>query len=145
MRFKLHHIGIVVPNIPEQAKRFQLLGYNEITRAELDPIQKVLGCFITAKEGKDVYIELLEPTHGGSPITKFLEKRGGGLHHLCYEVDDIERVSKKLKKKGFQMVSPPVECVGYDRSFRRKCKNASKIAFFLTSAKMLIELLEKGQ
>ena len=144
MTFKLDHIGVVVENISEFVKIFHSLGFNGITRPEPDPIQKVAACFIPLGNRKETYIELLEPTHDDSPITKFLKKKGGGLHHLCFEVDDIEGITSGLMRQGFPMVSPPVECVGYDRSFKRQCKQATRISFLFLSNKLLIELLQKG-
>lgn len=144
MTFKLHHISLVAQNISEFAEIFRSLGLTEMTQPESDPIQKVSASFVTAGKGQDIYIELLEPLGDDSPITKFLKERGGGLHHLCFEVDDIEGMGNELVKKGFQMVSPPVECVGYDRSFKRQCTQPSKVAFFLLSNKILIELWQRG-
>ena len=144
MTVRLNHIGLVVPNISEFAKVFRTLGLSEMTQPEPDPIQRVAASFIAVGDGQDVYIELLEPTDDSSPITNFLKKTGGGLHHLCFEVDDIEGVGSELVKKGFKMVCPPVECVSYDRSFKRECTQPSKIAFFLLANKILIELLQKG-
>ena len=117
MKFKLHHIGLVVPSISEFAEVFRNLGLNEMTQPEPDPIQRVSASFIAAGKGQDIYIELLEPMGDDSPITNFLKKTGGGLHHLCFEVDDIEGMGNELVKRGFKVVCPPVECVGYDRSF----------------------------
>jgi methylmalonyl-CoA/ethylmalonyl-CoA epimerase len=111
---------------------------------EPDPIQKVSASFVTAGDGQDVYIELLEPTDDSSPVTEFLKSRGGGLHHICFEIDDIEEVVDQLTKKGLRMVCEPVECVGYDRSFKREGTQPTKIAFFLLPNKILIEFLQKG-
>lgn len=144
MRLRLNHIGLVTQSIADFAEIFRILGLDEMTQPEPDPIQKVSACFVTAGDGQDVYIELLEPIDAHSPIMNFLKKRGGGLHHLCFEVDDIEGIANELVQKGFQMVSPPVECVGYDRSFKREWTQVSKVAFFLLSNKILIELLQKG-
>ena len=145
MKLKLNHAGLVVPSISEFAEVFRTLGLNEITQPEVDPVQKVTASFVTASKGQDIYIELLEPLGDNSPINKFLKKRGAGLHHLCFEVGDIDGVAKKLVQKGFQMVCPSVDCVGYDRSFERECSHSSKVAFFLLSNKILIELLQKGK
>lgn len=145
MKFKLHHIGLVVPSISEFAEVFRNLGLNEITQTEPDPIQRVSASFIAAGKEQDIYIELLEPLGDDSPITNFLKERGGGLHHLCFEVDDIDAMANELAEKGFQMICPPVECVGYDRSFKRQCTQPSKVAFFLLSNKILIELWQKGR
>lgn len=144
MRLRLNHIGLVVPSISEFAEVFRTLGLSEMTQPEPDLIQKVTARFVNAGGGQEVYIELLEPLGDDSPITNFLKKTGGGLHHLCFEVDDIDAMANELAKKGFQMVCPPVECVGYDRNFKLECTQPSKIAFFLLANKILIELLQKG-
>jgi methylmalonyl-CoA/ethylmalonyl-CoA epimerase len=145
MKFKLNHIGLVVPNILEFIDLLKTLGPSEITQPETDPIQKVAASFITAGNKQDIYIELIEPLGDNSPITNFLKERGAGLHHLCFEVDNIEKVGNELIEKGFEMVCPPVDCVGYDRSFKLKYTQPTKIAFFLLSNKILIELLQKGK
>lgn len=145
MTLRLHHIGLVVPSISVFAEVFRTLGLDQVTQPEPDPVQKVTASFIAGGKGKDIYIELLEPLGSDSPITNFLNERGGGLHHLCFEVDDIDGIGNKLVEMGFQMVCPPVECVGYDRSFKLQCTQPSKVAFFLLSSTILIELLQKGQ
>jgi methylmalonyl-CoA/ethylmalonyl-CoA epimerase len=144
MRLRLNHIGLVVPSISQFAEVFRTLGLNQVTQPEPDPIQRVSASFFTVDKGQEVYIELLEPTSDDSPITNFLRKQGGGLHHLCFEVADIEVMANELAKRGFQMVCPPVGCIGYDRSFKRECTQPSKVAFFLLANKILIELLQKG-
>jgi methylmalonyl-CoA epimerase len=98
------------------------------------------------KEGpEEVHIELLEPTDTQSPIAKFLGKKGGGLHHLCFEVDDIDAATRDLEQKGFKVVSEPVECIGYNRSFNLGKECSTRIAFLMISNKLLIELLQKGR
>lgn len=144
MSIKLNHIGLVVRDIQKSAEILRTLGLKERTQPEPDPIQKVTACFITAGADQAIHIELLEPTDESSPITNFLSKRGEGLHHLCFEVDDIDLATDELKQKGFQVVSPPVECIGYDRSFRSQCTVNTKIAFLMLPNKLLIELLQKG-
>ncbi len=144
MPIKLNHIGFVVEKIAEAAKLFRTLGLREVTGTEPDPIQKVVACFMGTGDEGEAHIELLEPAAEDSPITRFLKKRGGGLHHICFEVDDIERTTDDLIQKGYHVVVPPVDCVGYDRSFKRKPQGTTKIAFFFLSQKILIELLQKG-
>jgi methylmalonyl-CoA/ethylmalonyl-CoA epimerase len=144
LKLKLHHIGLVVPHLSELAEVFRNLGLKQATQPEPDPIQKVTASFIAADKGEGTYIELLEPLSDDSPITNFLKRRGGGLHHLCFEVDNIDRAVDELVAKGFKMVSAPVECVGYDRGFRPGSTQPTKIAFFLLLNKILIELLQKG-
>ena len=144
MKAKLNHIGIVVHDVLETAGLLRLLGLKQLTNPEPDPIQKVSACFLASEDEPDIHIELIEPTHDTSPIARFLANRGGGLHHLCFEVDDIEEMTERLKQKGFQVVSPPVECVGYDRSFDLKGSQATRISFLLLPGRLLIELLQKG-
>jgi len=144
MALRLHHIGLVFPKISDVAEIFRALGLGEMTQPEPDPIQKVSASFVATGDGQDVYIELLEPTEASSPVSKFLKRTGGGLHHVCFEVDDIEGITDRLTKQGFTMVCEPVECVGYDRSFRRESAQPSKVTFFLLPNKILIEFLQKG-
>lgn len=141
MALRLNHIGLVFPKISDIAGMFRALGLGEMTHTEMDPIQKVSASFVAVGEGQDVYIELLEPIEACSPVTGFLRKTGGGPHHVCFEVDDIEAVTDQLTRKGFKMVCSPVECAGYDRSFKRECSQPSKIVFFLLFNKILIEFL----
>lgn len=144
MKAKLNHIGIAVHNILETSEVLRLIGLEQLTQPEPDPIQKVMACFLATNEQQGIHIELIEPTDDTSPIAKFLANRGGGLHHLCFEVDDIEEMTERLKQMGFQVVSPPVECVGYDRSFDLKGSQATRISFLLLPNRLLIELLHKG-
>lgn len=129
----------------EVAEVLRTLGLGLLTRPEPDPVQKVTACFIGKAGAEEVHIELLEPTEDRSPIANFLGTRGGGLHHLCFEVDDIEAATKDLGQKGFKVVSQPVDCIGYDRSFDLGKKASTRIAFLMTSNKLLIELLQKGR
>jgi methylmalonyl-CoA epimerase len=144
LTIKLHHIGIVANDITEYAEIFKLLEMDERTSPQVDTIQKVNACFINTGLVDNVYIELIEPTDESSPVTKFLKERKNGLHHLCFEVDNIETQSLDLQKKGFQLVCPPVDCNGYDNNFNYKFSRASKVSFLLFRDRILIELLQKG-
>ena len=143
MDIRLNHIGFVVRNISESAGLFRMLGLREVTKPEADPIQKVVACFMATGRDSDAHIELIEPAEDHSPVSNFLKKRGGGLHHICFEVDNLEKTVHDLEEKGFKLVVRPVDCVGYDRSFNRQGQRVSQVAFFLAD-KFLIELLEKG-
>ena len=144
MAIKLNHIGFVVQGIAEAARLFRTLGLHEVTPMEPDPIQKVVACFMGTGDEGEAHIELLEPAGDDSPIANFLKKRGGGLHHICFEVDDIDRMTDDLIQRGHKVVVPPIDCVGYDRSFKRETAGGTKIAFFFLADKILIELLQKG-
>ena len=126
--FRLDHIGLVTKNIEELAYVFRTLGLNEITESLENPRQKVAASFVNVGGREDVYVEILEPTRNDSPITKFLEKQGGGLHHLCFEVNDIKKTSLELVEKGFKMIVPPEDCEAYDENLKRECNDITKIA-----------------
>ena len=96
-----------------------------------DPIQKVKVTFLLMP-GTDVQMELVEPIDEKSPVRAFLEK-GGGLHHLCYEVKDCEQAIMAMRKLGSMIVKRPKPAVAFQ---------GRKIAWVLTSEKLLIELLE---
>lgn len=142
--FRLDHIGLVTKNIEELVFVFRALGLEEITESLENPRQKVEASFVNVGGNEDVYVEILEPTRNDSPISKFLEKQGGGLHHLCFEVDDIKKMSQGLVEKGFKMIVPPEDCEAYDENLKRRCKDVTKIAFFIVSDRLLVELIEKG-
>jgi len=142
--FRLDHIGLVTKDIEGLTHVFRALGLREITESTENPRQKVAASFVNVGGNEDVYIEILEPASEKSPISKFLEKQGGGLHHLCFEVDDIKKMSQDLTEKGFRMIVPPEDCEAYDENLKRGCEGVTRIAFFIVSDKLLIELIEKG-
>ena len=142
---KLDHIGFVVENIEKVKELFETVGLDAGTGAVVNPLQKVSASFVNVGEKDDIYIEILEPASDDSPITNFLRKSGGGLHHLCFEVDDIEKATQELNAKGFRMVTPPENCTAYDENLKRECNAPTKIAFFIISKGVLIELIEKGR
>ena len=145
MSLKLDHIGFVVENISKFKELFSTVGIDVGTKAIVNPLQKVSASFVNVGEKDDIYIELLEPVSDDSPISKFLQNRGGGLHHLCFQVDDIEKTARELNAKGFRMVVSPEDCTAYDINLSRKCQDSTKIAFFIISKGVLIELIEKGK
>lgn len=145
MPLKLDHIGFVVENISKVKELFETVGLDTGTNAVVNPMQKVSASFVNVGEKDDIYIELLEPASDDSPISNFLQKKGGGLHHLCFEVDDIEKATRELNEKGFHMVVSPEDCTAYDENLNRKCEDSTRIAFFIISKGILIELIEKGQ
>ena len=103
---KLHHIGIVVQNINESLGEISnFLSFESTSLPTLVGSQKVNICFLKTNS---VYIELIEPTDPDSPITSFV-KEGGGFHHLCFEVDDIQQEIDKIVKKGALLVVAPVK------------------------------------
>lgn len=102
LEYKLDHIGIAVHNLQEGAKLYKALGITAMSE-EVVPTEKVkVGMFELANGAR---IELLEPTIADSPVGKFLEKRGPGIHHICLRVKDIRKVLKELKESGIQLIN----------------------------------------
>ena len=106
LALKLHHIGIVVQNINESLGEISnFLNFESTSLPTLVGSQKVNICFLKTNS---VYIELIEPADPDSPIISFV-KEGGGFHHLCFEVDDIQQEIDKMVKKGARLVVAPVK------------------------------------
>jgi len=106
---KFHHIGIVVANIEESLG--EIKKYLEFDRISIPTIvrsQKVNVCFLKAGE---TYIELIDPAENDSPITEFA-KKGGGFHHICFEVKNIHEELEKFKEKGARIIVQPV--IGFE-------------------------------
>jgi len=98
---RIHHIGVVVPNL-EQAYRFwrDTLGL-EFTRSATIEEQGVKAALLKVGDSE---IELLEPLSPDNGVGKFLARRGGGLHHLCFETDDVDRELEGARKKGLPLI-----------------------------------------
>lgn len=99
---KLEHIGIAVKSLEESEPLFEkLLNTTSYKREEVKD-QQVITSFFRSGESK---IELLEATADESPISKFLQKRGEGIHHIAFEVEDIKSEMQRLRKEGFQLLN----------------------------------------
>jgi methylmalonyl-CoA/ethylmalonyl-CoA epimerase len=132
---KLHHIGFVVLSIPESAECFaRSLGATWDGNIIFDPLQNVHVTFLQGHSGTDPLIELVEPGGPESPVSRFLE-RGGGLHHLCYEVEDLEEHLEFCKSSGTIVIRPPAPAVAF---------NGRRIAWAITKKKLLLEFLESS-
>jgi methylmalonyl-CoA/ethylmalonyl-CoA epimerase len=99
--YKIDHIGVAVVSIEGALPVYRALGLEESRREEV-PAQKVVTAFLPAGESS---IELLEPTSEDSPVARFLKKRGPGIHHICFAVQDIEAAVRDLAGKGFRLIN----------------------------------------
>jgi methylmalonyl-CoA/ethylmalonyl-CoA epimerase len=97
---RLDHIGIAVKSL-DAAKIYEALGLT-IEHIETVETQGVRTAFLAAG---DAMIELLEPSGPQSTIAKFIEKRGEGIHHICFRVDDIEAQLARLQQQGFRLIN----------------------------------------
>jgi methylmalonyl-CoA/ethylmalonyl-CoA epimerase len=108
---KINHLGIATKGIDEALKFWEdALGLENV-HTEIVEDQKVRVAMLPIGESR---IELLEPTSEDSPIAKFLEKRGGGIHHIAVEVEDINAALMKLKQQGARLIdeSPRIGAEG---------------------------------
>ena len=98
---KISHLGIATKGIDEALKFWEdALGLENVHTETVED-QKVRVAMLPIGE---MNIELLEPTSADSPIAKFLEKRGGGIHHIAVEVANIEKSLAKLKASGARLI-----------------------------------------
>jgi methylmalonyl-CoA/ethylmalonyl-CoA epimerase len=99
---RLNHVAIAVRNIKDAARLYRETLGADVSAAVPQPDHGVTTVFITLPNTK---IELLEPLGEASPIAKFLERNpDGGIHHLCYEVDDIVAARDRLKGQGARVL-----------------------------------------
>lgn len=133
MLTKINHIGIAVKSLNDALPFYRdqlgmtFLGTEEVAE------QKVKVAMLQVGESK---IELLEPTSEESPVAKFIEKNGSGIHHLAYEVNDIEAAIAKLLSDGVRMVDEKP----------RSGAHGTRIAFVhpKSSGGVLTELCQSG-
>ncbi|HUD73188.1 MAG TPA: VOC family protein [Dongiaceae bacterium] len=134
MTTRLHHIGIAVHDLAAaQEELTRLLGYRVRSVVIHDPVQTAHVQFLQL-EGDPACVELVTPDGPASKLTGAL-KRGGGLNHLCYAVDDIEAACRRLSEGGMLIVQEPVAAVAFP---------GRRIAWLMGGARVLTELVEEG-
>jgi methylmalonyl-CoA/ethylmalonyl-CoA epimerase len=99
---KIEHIGIAVKNLQQSNELFAKLLGTPHYKTEVVESEGVSTSFFLTGENK---IELLEATNPDSPIAKFIEKRGEGIHHIAFDVDDIVAEMKRLEAEGFTLLN----------------------------------------
>lgn len=129
----LYHVAIAVRNIGEVERLYQKALGLKVTHREVVEEQGVRSSILEPEDG-GATIELLEPLSNDSPISKFLEKRGEGIHHICFTVDNIELTLKRLKEQGVQLIDESPRLGAY----------GARVAFIHPKAMngVLIELAE---
>jgi methylmalonyl-CoA/ethylmalonyl-CoA epimerase len=128
---RVDHISIAVKNLDEGLKTYEdLLGIKSSHTEEI-PDQGIKAALIVLG---DVEIELIEPTKPDTGVAKFLENKGEGIHHICFEVDDVDKELESLAAKGVQLI---------DKQGRKGL--AGKIGFIhpRSTKGVLIELAQK--
>jgi len=99
---KVEHIGIAVKTLADSVPLFEKLLNSQCYKTEIVESEKVKTAFFQKGETK---IELLESTDANGVISKFIEKKGEGLHHIAFEVPDIEAEMERLKSEGFVLLN----------------------------------------
>lgn len=99
---KIEHIGIAVKDIAGSGMIYEKLLNTRVYKIEDVASEGVRTAFLKSGPNK---IELLEPTSMDSPISKFLEKRGEGIHHIAFDVEDIVAEMERLKSEGFELLN----------------------------------------
>ena len=97
---RIDHIGVAVTSIEEARGLYEALGL-EVTAVEEVPAEGVKVAFIPCGESS---IELLEPTGPDSPVARFLERRGPGVHHLCFGTTDVKADDARLRAAGLRVL-----------------------------------------
>ncbi len=99
---RLNHVAIAVPDLEEASELYRMVLGAEVSEPVPLPEHGVTTVFVNLPNTK---IELLHPLGDQSPICRFLEKNAsGGIHHICYEVDDIEEAREQLQLKGIRIL-----------------------------------------
>ncbi|HSC35097.1 MAG TPA: methylmalonyl-CoA epimerase, partial [Thermodesulfobacteriota bacterium] len=129
----LFHVAIAVRNLDEVEKLYETVLGLRVEHREVVEDQGVRTSMLVPEKGGTA-LELLEPLSGESPVSKFLDKRGEGIHHICFLVDDIEAALERLKGEGVKLIDETPRPGSYH----------SRVAFIHPKAMngVLIELAE---
>lgn len=131
----VNHIGIAVRSIDDQRDFYENTLGARFESVEVVEEQGVrVGFFVLGAEGHEVRLELLEPLNDDSPVAKFIEKKGEGMHHVAYTVSDIDSRLRDLKASGVRLIDETA----------RKGAHGARIAFLHPKASngVLTELCE---
>lgn len=132
----LHHLGFVVASISAVAEEFAAsMSAHWDGVITHDPIQRVRVAFLSPADSRNPVFELIEPASDVSPVSNFLKKRGG-LHHVCYEIDDLESGLGDARDAGLAIVAAPAPAVAFA---------GRRIAWVCSRNRLLVELLERNR
>ena len=130
----LYHIAIAVKDLKKSEKLYEDIIGLKVTHREKIEEQGVIVSMLEPDSGKGTSIELLEPIDENSPISKFLQNRGEGIHHICFYVNNLQETLNRLKNEGVKLIDEEPRTGAYN----------SKVAFIHPKAMngVLIELAE---
>ena len=107
---RINHIAIAVPDVAVAARQWETMLGATVSKPQTLPEHGVRIVFVTAPNGK---VELMEPLSEASPIASFLTRNeNGGMHHICYEVDDIVSASQSLQAAGARVLGDGTAMIG---------------------------------
>lgn len=130
----LHHLGFVVASISAVAEEFATSMSASWDRVIThDPIQRVRVAFFAPADPRNPTFELVEPAGEVSPVSAFLKKRGG-LHHVCYEIDNLELALQDARRAGLGIAAAAAPAVAFA---------GRRIAWVCSKTRLLVELLER--
>ncbi|MEE9218846.1 MAG: methylmalonyl-CoA epimerase [Acidobacteriota bacterium] len=129
---RIDHFGVAVRNLEKAIALYRDGLGLELGGIEEVPQEKVRVAFLPVGETR---VELLEPMDESSPVARFLDKRGEGLHHVCFETEDLEEMLPRLSRSGLELLS------GYPR----RGAEGGRVAFFhpRSTGGVLIELRQR--
>src|SRR5208283_454686 len=134
VRLSLHHVGYAVASIKPMTELYvRRFGYEICTEVIHDPTQTAYVQFLRIP-GDRTYLEFVAPDGLDSKLSGAI-RRGGGLNHLCYSVDDIETATQELSATGMMILTPPVAGVPF---------NGRRVAWLCGEDGAPTELLERG-
>jgi len=129
-----HHIGFAVRSIEKVAAGFaKSLSADWDGEIIHDPLQEARVTFLYSGDQRNPAVELVEPAGDTSPLHKFLS-RGGGIHHICYEVDSLDTQLRESRTAGCLVVKNPLPAAAF---------RGRRIAWVYTPEKLLVEYLER--
>jgi len=100
MKMKFDHVGVAVKSVDQMVAIYGRIGDFQVRQTEV-PGQKAKIAMLRAGETS---VEFLEPTSEDSTLAKFIREKGEGLHHIAFEVEDIEKSTEELKARGFRFI-----------------------------------------
>jgi len=131
---RMHHIGVLVKDIPQAAEEFvSRLGY-VIESEIIDEPEQTARVQFLRQPGSTFWLELITPDRPDSKLSRALAK-SPGLHHLCYEAEDIERVCAQLRQESMFIVASPTPSEAFEER---------SIAWLMDRAGLLVEIVETG-
>lgn len=129
---RLHHYGLVVADLAAGSRTYLGAGASQVGPTYDDPIQKAQICFLHLP-GNASLIELIAPYAADAPVANFLERHGGGIHHVCYMTERLEETAAQLRSAGALPVFGPVPAVAF---------GGRPIRFLYGRDRCLLELVE---